>query len=49
MRTILITNDDGIMADGLYRLAKESQHFGRIHHFFSFGNSKSVLFHECHV
>lgn len=31
MHTILITNDDGIMADGLYRLAKESQHFGRVY------------------
>ena len=31
MHTILITNDDGIMADGLYRLAKEAQHFGRVY------------------
>ena len=31
MRTILITNDDGIMADGLYRLAKEAQHFGKVY------------------
>ena len=30
MHTILITNDDGIMADGLYRLAKEAQHFGKV-------------------
>lgn len=31
MHTILITNDDGIMADGLYRLAKEAQHFGKVY------------------
>ena len=31
MKTILITNDDGIDADGLFRLAKEAQHFGRVY------------------
>ena len=31
MHTILITNDDGIMADGLYRLAKEAQNFGKVY------------------
>ncbi|MCR5717893.1 MAG: 5'/3'-nucleotidase SurE [Oscillospiraceae bacterium] len=31
MHTILITNDDGIMADVLYRLAKEAQNFGKVY------------------
>ena len=31
MHTILITNDDGIMADGLFRLAKEAQNFGKVY------------------
>ena len=31
MHTILITNDDGITADGLYRLAKEAQNFGKVY------------------
>ena len=30
MRTILITNDDGIRADGLIRLAKAAQAFGEV-------------------
>ncbi len=31
MHTILITNDDSITADGLYRLAKEAQNFGKVY------------------
>ena len=31
MRTILITNDDGIGADGLFRLAKEAMQFGNVY------------------
>ena len=30
MHTILITNDDGITADGMYRLAKEAMQFGKV-------------------
>jgi 5'-nucleotidase len=31
MRSILITNDDGILSDGLIRLAKAAQAFGRVY------------------
>lgn len=31
MHTILITNDDGITADGLFQLAKEAQNFGKVY------------------